>query len=128
MGEYMIVGIYAGILALIQVALSAQVILQRMKFKVLLGDGGEKDLQRQIRIHGNFIETVPIILILLLILDLNYVDEWIIHTLGIGLVAARLLHAYGAHGGMETEKVRRAGMVLTLSVMLVAGVLNIASF
>lgn len=62
-----IVGIYAGVLALLYMVLTFRTIYLRGKFKAALGDGKQELLQRAIRVHGNFNEYVPLGLVLLLL-------------------------------------------------------------
>ena len=47
------------------------------------------------RAHGNFIESVPIALILLFLFEHSGADHIYIHTFGILLVMSRIAHAYG---------------------------------
>lgn len=121
----MITGFYAGLLALIQIVLTMRIVLLRYKHRTLLGDAGNDVLQRRIRIHGNFIETVPLALILILILDLSDASPVVLHGLGASLVIARLLHAYG-FTSFSRDYFRRAGMVLTVLIMLIGAILCIA--
>ena len=62
--------LYAALLALLFVVLSGRVIKQRLKHQVGLGDGGQPALVRAIRVHGNFIENVPLALLLLLMYEM----------------------------------------------------------
>jgi uncharacterized membrane protein YecN with MAPEG domain len=79
----MISSIYAGILALLIVWLSLNVIKLRRSKKVILGDGGETDLHYAIRAQGNATEYIPISLILLVLLELSGVNIWLVHSCGI---------------------------------------------
>lgn len=116
-----VTALYAAILTLIFVILSARVIAQRGRSRVSLGDGGDDDLVRRIRVHGNFAEYVPLALILMALAESLRVELLIVHALGVLLVAARLLHALGMGGGGR-GKYRVAGMALTFFV-LAAGAL-----
>lgn len=60
---------YAALLALLLLALSMRVVDGRRRFGVNLGDGGNAAMQRRIRAHANFIEYVPLLLILLALLE-----------------------------------------------------------
>jgi uncharacterized membrane protein YecN with MAPEG domain len=96
--------IYAGILGLILVLLSARVVKQRGLAKVSLGEGSDAELRRRIRIQGNFIEYVPMALILIWMLDNAQFSTWVIHVLGILLIVARLSHAWSLSVGAGTER------------------------
>jgi uncharacterized protein len=67
----MVSSIYAGILALLIVWLSLNVIKLRRGNKVSLGDGGFPELQNAIRAQGNATEYIPISFILLILLELS---------------------------------------------------------
>jgi len=60
-----IVMFYAGLNALIALVLALLVTRQRGITKTSLGTGGHPALKRAVRAHGNFIENVPLILLLL---------------------------------------------------------------
>lgn len=118
---------YAGLLAVFYVVLSMRIVFMRRKFLVGIGYGNEKVLYRAIRVHGNFAEYVPFALFLMLLLELNNTQEWVLHLLGGTLVLARLLHALGLGKSAGTSIPRFIGGLLTFSMMLVAAVLNIYS-
>ena len=109
--------IYAAIFALMMVGLSFYVIKMRYKHRVALGDGGNKDMLRAIRAHGNFIEYVPMALILLALLELNGESAAMLHGFGGTLVVARISHAPGLNA-RNTTKLRQIGMVLTYVVLI----------
>ena len=60
-----ITALYAALLAGIFVILSVRVIAARRGSGAPLGDGGNPELLRRIRVQGNFSEYVPLALILL---------------------------------------------------------------
>lgn len=91
----MVSPIYAGILALLIVWLSLNVIKLRRTNKVSLGDGGEPDLQVAIRSQGNATEYIPISLILLILLELSGASVLVVHVGGIAIIVGRVLHAKG---------------------------------
>lgn len=121
----MITGFYAGLLALMQLVLTFRVIFKRIEHKAVLGDAGDPAFTRRIRMHGNFIETVPIALILMLLLDIGGTMEIILHVMGLTLIAGRLLHAYGFTKGGKADNLRIFGMVLTVLVIAVGAILTI---
>ena len=91
----MITGLYAGLCGLLFIWLSWKVIVERRRSKVGLGDGGDPDLQRAIRVHANFIEYTPLALVLLALAEMSGAADPVVHGFGIALVAARVLHAQG---------------------------------
>ena len=59
-----IVPVYAAIFAVMLVALSLRVAKTRGDVQIAIGDGGNIVLQRRIRVQGNFVEYVPMALLL----------------------------------------------------------------
>ncbi len=119
-----IVGIYAALLALLYMVLTFRTILLRGKFKAALGDGKQEQLQRAIRVHGNFNEYVPLGLVLLWLVAANQAPNYLIHGLGAALLTGRLLHALGVSRSPEPLILRQVGMVLTIgSIITSAGFL-----
>jgi uncharacterized membrane protein YecN with MAPEG domain len=57
-----ITALYAAILAFIIVALGINVTVHRVKLGVPLGDGGNPQMLRMIRLHGNAVEYIPLAL------------------------------------------------------------------
>ena len=55
---------YLGMLALLYVVLGLQVSRLRRGNKVLFGDGGNIKLRSAIRAHANFVEYVPLIVLM----------------------------------------------------------------
>ena len=123
-----ILALYSGILGILLIYLSYDVASNRKKFKVGIGDGGNKDLARAIRVHGNFTEYVPIALILLAIFEINHGHAMIAHIAGITLVVGRLLHAYGLGKTVKVSFGRFAGIVLTWLVIIGLSGANIYFF
>lgn len=113
--------LYASVLALIYVALSFRVIGVRRAGRISLGDGGDDELARRIRVHGNFAEYVPFALILMMLMELQGRSLYALHFIGISLLVGRLLHAFGISTRQGMPRV--AGMVLTFTA-LIAGALG----
>ena len=121
-----VTSIYAGLLALLFIVLSFRVIGRRRAGRVSLGDGGDKDLMRAMRVHGNFAEYTPIGLILIGTLELNGAPLWLIHILGASLLLGRLAHAYGTSMAKGGFRGRVGGMLVTFLVIGVAALANLA--
>lgn len=114
----MITGLYAGLLGLIFLALSIQVIKARRKHMVSLGDGNIDDLQKTTRAHANFSEYVPICIILLLIAELTSQADVFLHICGIALVFGRIAHAYGLVTKAGASWGRISGTLSTFAVLI----------
>ncbi|PZP55532.1 MAG: glutathione S-transferase [Micavibrio aeruginosavorus] len=124
----MITGFYAGLLGLMLVVLILRVALRRRKYKVGLGDGGIADLGQAIRVHGNFVETAPVMLILLLLLESSHSQALILHSCGLSIVLSRLLHAYGITSSPLASNGRKYGVLLTFIVIIVSSILLISKY
>jgi uncharacterized membrane protein YecN with MAPEG domain len=118
--------IYAGLVALLFIWLSANVIMTRRRLRVSVGDGGEKAMIKAMRTQANCAEYAPIGLILLTMTELQGSPGWVVHLLGLMLLAGRLLHAYGFGRTPEIVAARQLGMVLTFTMLAVAALANIA--
>ena len=117
----MITAVYTSLLGLLWLGLTMYVILGRWKYEVSLGDGEERDLNRRIRAHANFVETVPLALILLWIGEIHVFDPEVVHAFGITLVVSRLFHAFGMLiPKRSTNRFRQIGMALTMAMIGVA--------
>lgn len=65
----MITGMYAALCGLLLVVLYLRVSQRRLATKIGIGSGGDAILEQRIRALGNFIESVPITLILLYLFE-----------------------------------------------------------
>ena len=113
-----ILPIYAAIFALFFVFLSIRTIRARRSLQIGLGDAGNKDMQRAIRVHANFAEYVPLCLLMLYLVEQSGVYAWFMHALGTGLLVGRLSHAYGVSQQRENFAFRITGMTLTFTVLI----------
>jgi uncharacterized membrane protein YecN with MAPEG domain len=108
--------LYAGVLALILVALAMRVIRVRRGKRIGIGDGDDDNLARRIRAHANFTEYVPIAVLMMLLIELAGYPAWTIHSLGLALIVGRVVHAWSLPAQSLTG--RTIGMVLTFTVLI----------
>jgi uncharacterized protein len=111
--------LYAAIFGLMFVPFTLRVGLYRVKHTINLGDGGDPELLRRVRGQGNFIETVPIALIMLIVMEASGASATWLHGLGSLLVFGRLCH-YAGITGLGPFVLRPVGMVSTLTTYLLA--------
>ena len=123
-----ITGLYAALAALLVVFLAARVIAHRISSGVGVGDGGDNDLIRRVRVHANAVETLPIGLLLLLLVELNQTQPIVVHVFGTALILGRVLHAWGLSRHSGSSPGRAIGMALTLLAMLLMALLLIWQF
>ena len=60
-----------------------------------MGDGGNADLLVRMRTHSNFIEYVPLLLVLMALLELSAANRIFLMAFGGALIVFRVLHAIG---------------------------------
>ena len=117
----------ASVLALFYFWLSMQVIKQRRRHQVLIGTGGEQDLEWAVRSHANFAEYVPITLLLFACAELNQSPAWLLGVFAVLLLAGRAVHAYGFLYARERVDLRISGMKLTFLTLNGLAFWNIGS-
>ncbi len=124
----MITALYAGILGLISIGLSAKAGALRGKSGISIGDGGDPQMLLAMRRHANFVEYVPLALILFALLEVNDVPALAIHIMGAGLVVSRLAHAVGLQADTMQGMGRLIGAAGTALITVVASIWAIVTF
>lgn len=119
-----IVPIYAAVLALIYLVLAYRVIRVRQTERISLGAGDNRMLERQVRVHANFSEYAPFVLLLLAMAELRGAGAIWLHGLCIALLVGRVAHAAGVSTEPDNLTLRSIGMVGTFAG-LVGGALLI---
>jgi uncharacterized membrane protein YecN with MAPEG domain len=120
-----ITALYGAILALIVVALGINVTVYRAKLKIPLGDGGNAQMLRMIRLHGNAIEYVPLAIVLMLAYELNGGGHTALNVIGIALVAGRLAQSWTMWSTHMPGRGRQVGQSLTWLSIVALAALNI---
>lgn len=113
---------YAGLLGIGYLLLTARVIRGRQTKSINLGSGNDADMERRIRGHANFVEYVPLILLLMLLLELSQVSALLLHGVGLALLAGRILHGVALSFTEKWMLGRFYGTVLTLSALLISSI------
>ena len=117
-----ITALYAGILALIVIALAINVTVHRVKLR----DGGNPQMRRMIRLHGNAAEYIPLAVVLMAIYELNGGGHLGLHIVGIALVAGRVVQTWGMWATDMTNRGRQIGQSLTWLSVIALAVLNLS--
>lgn len=115
--------LYALVLTLIGSYLAFRVGGLRGKTGISIWYGDNQQLALEMRRHGNFVEFVPLALILMAILELNGIRPWVLHTAGVLLVVSRIVHPIGLEAENVSNPLRGlgAGGTLLASVILLGG-------
>jgi uncharacterized protein len=121
----------AGLLGLLAVSLTVSVGRLRMQKKIYLGDGGDPAMLAAIRAHGNFMEYVPLCLLLIYIVS-EFYSFWYVAVLSLVLLLSRVLHAGGLLGFIPLGRtLGAAGTTLILAVtsaMLIMSGINLKQY
>jgi uncharacterized membrane protein YecN with MAPEG domain len=123
-----VTGLYGTVLSFLIIFLAARLVRLRVKHRVGFLDGGQPDLTKAMRIHGNAIETIPLALILMACAEASHLPLAVLHGAGIVLVFARVFHAYGLNQSAGQSKGRTYGTLLTWIVILFLGFCNLMAF
>mgnify|MGYP006142586205 CR=1 FL=1 len=114
---------FAAIFGILHVVFTMRVGLYRLSSKISLGDGGDKDLLKRVRAHGNFVENVPMGLLLLLLNELNGASETTLLVLGSVFLVSRVVHYVTIVSKVLPFLMRPLSMFGTMGSILVMAVL-----
>lgn len=117
-----VTSLYAALLLLLLLALAINVVRWRRQAQIALGDGGNKDLQRAIRAHGNAIEHIPVVLVGLALLESGGAASVALHGYGALFFIARVMHPLGLMRKPSVNASRQLGVLFTWLVMLAMAV------
>src|SRR5262249_35803789 len=115
-----ITAFYAGLLGLLFIVLAFRVVARRRDKRVEIGDGGDRELLRRMRVHANFAEYAPFTLLLMGLGESLRPPIPVLHVIGLLLLAGRLLHAYGLAQEPHFLPGRVWGMYLTIAALVAA--------
>ena len=104
--------------AVLHIWLAGRVSQLRRGYKISIGDGGNEALLRRIRAHGNYVENMPVVLILLALVELAGGDPRILWGAAIIFIVSRLLHAFGMDR-TPPSRLRMFGMMGSMLALLI---------
>ncbi len=113
-------GLYAALLGLLFVALSVRTLRLRRSLRIAVGDAGNAEMLRAMRVHANFAEYIPLALFLIYLSETQGANRILVHALCLALLIGRLSHSYGVSQSNENYRFRVAGMALTFTPIIVA--------
>jgi uncharacterized membrane protein YecN with MAPEG domain len=108
---------YAAILGLLFIRLSVRTLLLRRQLKIAIGDGGNPQMLRAMRVHANFAEYVPLSLLLIAMFEMRGGQFWLVHALCLCLLIGRMSHFYGVSQLSEKLAFRVFGMTMTFTAL-----------
>jgi len=112
--------LFAAIFGLMYLALSVVVINARAKHSVSTGTADNKELEVAVRAHANFIEYVPLSLLLFWFMELVSLSSGLVFWLASALLIGRAAHVLGMNNPQSLKVLRQLGMIITLAVILIA--------
>ena len=113
----------AAVFGLLHVIFTLRVGNYRFKSRIRLGDGGDPEMRNRVRAHGNFIENVPIAVLLILLNDLDGAQDNTLILMGSILLISRLTHYLTIATRRLTVILRPLSMIGTLGTILAASVM-----
>jgi uncharacterized membrane protein YecN with MAPEG domain len=116
-----VTSLYAGLLAYMYLILTIRVTRNRHQKRIGILEGDDQEMAQAIRVHGNFSEYVPIILILMALSELNDLPPYFLHVMGIVVLGSRISHAIGLTQTTKGGKFRVYGMYATAFVLVIGG-------
>jgi len=90
-----ITSLYAALLVVLFIVLSARIIAFRRGKKINLGDGEDEAMRRRIRAQANCAEYAPFGILMMGIAETLSAHPALLHLMGIMLLVGRIMHAYG---------------------------------
>jgi len=115
----LVTAFYAGLCGLLAVLLANHVLYVRLRS----ASQPKWRPDAVLRVQANFVENVPLALLLLLMMELNGTSHSILHAFGVSLITFRLLHAWGLsrnEGANYPRLIGAQGTFLLLSIMAVS--------
>lgn len=127
--ELTITPIYAAGLGLMMIGLSMYVSSLRANQDVSIGIGTDPSLLERIRRHGNFVENVPMVLLLIAMAELTGLSDLWVHVACLILVVSRVIQPIGMRHDKTFTILRLAGNLGTFAAILIpAGYLIVRNF
>ncbi|MBR0718232.1 MAPEG family protein [Bradyrhizobium liaoningense] len=120
---------YLAILALLYAVLALQVIRLRLSNQTAFNDGGNSGLRSAIRAHGNFMEYMPIIALMVALIEMSGTPPVRIHLLMGALLVSRLLHPLGMYAALNSPMFlicRGGGILITIGLLVSCAVTVLA--
>jgi uncharacterized membrane protein YecN with MAPEG domain len=128
---FSVTALYALPLALIFLVLWMRVSSLRSSRGISFGDGGNAALLQRVRMHGNFIEWVPFVLILMMLAEGMGAPTVYLHISGALLLIGRVAHPFGLkpdNAGHPLRYVGNGTNLLALLTALIAIAVNLPGF
>lgn len=114
---------YAVALTVIMLVMNILVTFARLRTPISLGDSGNDALLVANRRLMNFVENVPMTLILMGLAEAGGAGSAVLHTIGAALIVFRLIHPFGLSVDTPKRPARIIGSVGTKLVQIALSVI-----
>lgn len=118
-----VTALYGGLLGLLAILLANQVLYARLRS----GQVADWKPDTLLRVQANFVEQVPLALVLLVVLELQHVRTDLLHLFGGSLFALRVAHAWGMSrdpGANYPRLIGAQGTFLLIAIMSFAAIFS----
>ena len=112
--------LYAGIFGLLLLVLSLNIFREYIRIAVNSTARNEELWKRAERAQHSFVEFVPMCLILMFLIELHGAPSPVLHSLGILVIIAGVLHAYGVGKDSAANVMRIIGTQTTYLVLMIS--------
>jgi uncharacterized membrane protein YecN with MAPEG domain len=112
--------LYAGIFGLLLLVLSLNIFREWVNVAAGVHNVNEERWKRAERVQHSFVEFVPMSLLLLFLIEAHGAPRLILHAIGIALLTARVLHAYGMGSSPRADIFRVVGTQTTFLTLMVS--------
>ena len=119
--ELPVTALFGGLFALLMIPMTVAVGLCRARTRVLFYDGGNDTLRRVVRAHGNYLENMPVALILMAVAEINNASVIFLYVMGTVFLLARVLH-YLTLNFFDKPVFRVTSMLTTMGTILGFGI------
>ncbi len=111
------------LLVAVLVCLTTRIGVLRAKTGISILDGGNDRVAVEMRRHGNFVEHVPLLIVLMAIVEINEGSPVFLHVVGIALIICRVAHPLGLRHDRFQTPLRLIGAVGTSLIMIALGLM-----
>ncbi|MFU9135994.1 MAPEG family protein [Erwinia tasmaniensis] len=119
----MVSALYVVLGALFLIRLSLNVSRLRQQYRIAWGDGGFYELQIALRIHSSAVEFIPVAALLLISMEMNGADIWLLHLSALFFFLGRFMHIYGLR--TSTPLWRKNGTTISILSLLGMAIINL---
>ncbi len=120
-----ITSVYVVPLAVLMIVLWMSVTKTRAAMGVSIGNNGDTVLHEKIRRHGNFIEWVSVVILMMMIAEIRGANGTALHVAGILLVIGRAVHPFGLRHDNPNHVLRIIGNTGSLLALVIATGANV---